>query len=422
MTSTDPTTAPAGPALASRELIACPYQEFNRIREEARLVRGEYLDGSPILYVTRDEDVRALLSDNRFVNSTAQLPGGGAANARKRIIESMGVTEELARYVTGTILDSDGDKHARLRKLVSRAFTVRRVGELRPSVERIAEELLDELPDPTDPSAPVDLVARYFYPLPITVICDLVGIPTADRPLWRRWSGELTSVQPERFGPALGELVDYTHRLIVQRRTAHEDDLLSALIQTHDSDGDRLSETELVTMVLTLVLAGHETTAHLLGNAVVALLAHPDQLAALRREPSLWPDAVHEIMRWCSPVQIAGLRYAREDMTWGGVDLRVGDEMQAVLVAANRDPRTHDDPERLDVTRPRPYGHGEAHVGFGHGVHYCLGAALARQEGEVALRALFTRYPNLALTVDPADVAWRPIPGARRLSELPVRL
>jgi hypothetical protein len=422
MTSTDPTSVPEGPALTSAELISCPYEGFNRIREQAPLVRGEYLDGSAIWYVTRDEDVRALLADPRFVNSTAELPGGDVANARKRIIQAMGVTEELAGYVTGTILDSDGDNHARLRKLVSRAFTVRRVAELRPSVERIAEELLDELTGTDDPSAPVDLVSRYFYPLPITVICDLVGIPKPDRPLWRRWSGELTSGRPERFAPALRELVDYTHRLVDDRRLAHQDDLLSALIRAHDGDGDRLSATELVTMILTLVLAGHETTAHLLGNAVVALLTHPEQLAAVQRDPDRWPDAVHEVMRWCSPVQITGLRYAGEDMHWGGVDLHIGDEMQAVLVAANRDPRAHDDPERLDVTRQRPHGHGEAHVGFGHGVHYCLGAALARQEGEIALRALFARYPDLTLAVEPDQIAWQPVPGSRRLTELPVRL
>ncbi|HEY1967495.1 MAG TPA: cytochrome P450, partial [Pseudonocardia sp.] len=415
MTSLDPTTAAHtdGPGIDSPELIADPAGEFDRMRESAPLVAGHYLDGRPIWYVTREAQVRELLSDPRFVTSPAQLPGGDQTSARERLLRSFGVPDDLIQYLVGNILDADGPDHVRLRKLVSRAFTVRRVNALRSSVERIAAGLLDELA--AEAADPTELVERFCYPLPITVICDLVGIPLADRPSWRVWGRDLTARRPERFGPVLREVVDHLHQLIEHRRAAPADDLLSELIRTHDEDGDRLSDREMVSLVLTLVFAGHETTAHLLSNSIVALLTHPDQLALLRADPGLWPAAVHELLRWGSPVLIAALRYASEEMEWAGGHLHVGDAMQPVLLAANRDPRQRAEPERLDIMR-RPSGHGEAHVAFGYGVHYCLGAALARQEAEVGLRALFHRFPNLALAGDPAELKWMPAPGIRRLT------
>ena len=174
-------------------------------------------------------------------------------------------------------------------------------------------------------------------------------------------------------------------------------------------------------MVVALVFAGHETTAHLIGNSTLALLTHPDQLALLRAEPGLWPGAVNELMRWCGPALLSRVRYATVDLEVGGTAIRRGDAVEAVLVSANFDPRVYDDPQRLDVTRLVD-AHGDGHVGFGHGVHYCLGAALARQEGEVAVRALFERFPGLALAVDETELRWAPLPGTRRLAALPVHL
>jgi cytochrome P450 len=174
-------------------------------------------------------------------------------------------------------------------------------------------------------------------------------------------------------------------------------------------------------MVLSLVIAGHETTAHLISNAVVALLTRPDQLAALRADPGLWPNAVAELLRRIGPVQFASTRYALVDTELGGAQIRAGDGVQPALVAANSDPREFTDPERLDVAR-RTAERGEGHVGFGYGPHYCLGAALARQEGEVALRALVERFPDLALAVDPAELVWQPVPGMRRLETVPIRV
>jgi cytochrome P450 len=418
-TTTFTTPAGDGPDLMAPELVANPYGGYGRLREQAPVLLGRYLDGSPLWFVTRFDDVRTVLSDPRFVNDAVSVPGVETDSRRDRTMEIMGVPADLAEYLSESILGSDPPDHTRLRKLVSRTFTVRRVTELRPRVEQIAAGLLDDLA--AAGRGPVDLVEGFAYPLPITVICELVGIPEADRPAWHGWGRALVTMDRERLPTALREMVDHIHALIGRRRARPTGDLLSGLIRTHDEDGDQLSDGEMVTLVLTLVLAGHETTAHLIGNSTVALLARPDQLALLRRDPALWPGAVNELMRWCGPVQLTRLRYAAEDLVLDGTPIRAGDAVQAVLVSANFDPREYTDPDVLDVTR-RPSGRGDGHVGFGHGAHYCLGAALARQEGEVALRALFDRFPDLALAVDPAQLPWQPLPGSRRLAELPVTL
>ncbi|MFC4943872.1 cytochrome P450 family protein [Pseudonocardia sp. GCM10023141] len=407
------TTPSLEPDLMNPALIADPYGGFGQLREEGPVLRGRGMDGSPTWYVSRYDDVRAVLSDPRFVTSATAVPGGAKSDMRETMLEMLGIGPELGIYLTGSILNADGPDHHRLRKLVSRAFTVRRIGELRPRVEAIAASLLDAFTDPTD------LVTALDYPLPITVICELVGVPEADRPKWREWGQELMAINPATASGVLRAMADNVQALIEERRARPSDDLLSALIRRHADEDDQLTDIELVTMVFTLVMAGHETTAHLIGNGARALLTHPDQLDLLRVDPSLWPGAVAELMRFCGPVLITGMRYATEDLDVAGVRVEQGDAVQTVLVSANFDPREYDDPQQLDVTR-RPSGRGDGHVGFGHGAHYCLGAALARQEGEVALRSLFERYPDLALAT--AEPEWVPVPGMRRLARLPVRL
>jgi cytochrome P450 len=407
-----PSTA-SEPNLMDPELIADPYGGYGRLREEAPVLRGKTMDGSPAWYVTRQEDVRIALGDHRFVTDPTAVPGVALNDPRKSVLEQIGVPREYVHYLTDTILDADGIDHTRLRKLVSRTFTVKRVSALRPRVEAIAAQLLDGLADP------VDLLEAFAYPLPITVICELVGVPEEDRPAWRQWSSALVRLDAEEIPTAIRDMVAHCHDLIRRRRAEPADDLLSGLVHAQDEEGDKLTDAEIVTMVFTLVLAGHETTAHLISNGTLALLTHPDQLELLRRDPALWPGAVHELMRWCGPVHITRIRYAAEDVEIGGVLIPKGDVVQSVLVSANFDPREYTDPERLDVTR-RPAGRGDGHVGFGFGAHYCLGAALARQEGEVALRALFDRYPGLRLAVDEPE--WVQMPGSRRLTALPVRL
>ncbi len=400
------------PDLLDPELLADPYTGYGRLREEAAVVAGRNIDGSPMWYVTRQSDVRTVLADPRFVNDPASVPGGIGNDARAAALAQLGIPPDLTGYLTDSILSADGADHTRLRKLVSRAFTVSRVAQLRPRVEAITAELLDGLTDPAE------LVEQLNYPLPIRVICELVGVPEADRPAWRRWGTALGSMDPTTVPVAVREMVEHVQDLVARRRAQPDDDLLTALVHAQE-DGDRLSDTELVTMVFALVIAGHETTAHLIGNGTVALLTHPDQLALLREDAGRWPAAVHEVMRWCGPVTATGVRYAAEDLELGGVPIARGEAVEAVIVSANRDPRVYADPDRFDVTR-RPAGRGEGHVGFGHGIHYCLGAALARQEGEVALHALFDRFPGLAL-VDP-EPDWMPRPGMRRLATLRVHL
>ncbi|WP_182900757.1 cytochrome P450 [Microbispora sp. H10830] len=416
------TSSTAGPVnLFDADLVRDPFGGYSHLREQAPMVRGSFpgLD-SPVWLVTRYDDVKTVLSDRRFVNNPANVPGASVHNIREQLIEARGIPREYAAYILDSVLDSDGDDHLRLRRLVSRAFTARRVAELRPRVEQITEDLLDRLPGHAE-NGVADLIEHFAYPLPITVICELVGIPEEDRPLWREWGRGLVSLEPGAVAEPLRHMVTYIQELIARRRAEPAGDLLTGLIRAHDEDGDRLTDTEMVTMVLTLVLAGHETTAHLIGNGTTALLTHPDQLAALRADPGLLPRAVHELMRWCGPVQGTRIRYAAEDVEVDGMTVRRGEPVMAVLVSANYDPRRFDDPGRLNIAR-EPDGHKEIHVGFGHGLHYCLGAALARQEGEVAFGALLRRYPRLELGVAPEDLDRQFLPFSWRLARLPVRL
>ncbi|MFD7662177.1 cytochrome P450 [Streptomyces sp. NPDC059788] len=414
---------PGEPNLMEPELLDDPYTGYGKLREQAPLVRARFIDDSPIWVVTRFDVLREVMRDQRFVNDPSGVPGYAGDDPRTRLFQLFGVPEHLQRYLTETIITMDPPDHTRLRRLVSRAFTARRIQDLRPRVERITDELLDRLPGHAEDGV-VDLIEHYAYPLPITVICELVGIDETDRPLWRRFGSDLSSLEPARIGATVPVMIEHILAVIRERRADLRDDLLSALIRVQDDDGGRLSDTEMVTLVLTLVLAGHETTAHLIGNGTLALLGHPDQRRLIDEDPALLPRAVHELMRWCGPIQGTQLRYATEDVEVAGVQVRQGDAVFLSLVAANRDPRHYTDPERLDLTR-QPAGRAEDHVGFGHGMHYCLGASLARQEGEVAFGKLLTRYPDVALAAPHEQLEREERvrqPGAWRLRRLPLRL
>lgn len=310
----------------------------------------------------------------------------------------------------------DGPEHARLRRLVSPAFTPRRAAELRPRIEPIVERLLDALPQHAENGA-VDLLAHFARPLPIDVICELVGIPEPDRPRWREYGAAVVSGMGPAFIAAVPAIIEDAKAAVARRRAEPADDLVSILLRIQEEDGDRLSETELVTLVFHLVLAG-QTPTNLVANGVEALLTHPDQLAALRADPGLAPRAVEELIRWCGPQLLATPRYAREDVEIDGVLVRRGEPVTAAIVSANHDPRAFPDAHRLDITRPA----GAAHLGFSHGPHFCLGASLARVETEAALTALLHRFPDLALAVAPEDLQRAPDGGTWRLAALPVTL
>ncbi|MFF1489577.1 cytochrome P450 [Streptomyces sp. NPDC058319] len=312
------------------------------------------------------------------------------------------------------MLESDPPEHTRLRRLVSSAFTPRRTARLAPRVEQIANDLLDAFAS----SGETDLVEAFTAPLPVTVIAELLGVPEEHREDFRRWSSLALQVTDPGHRSALAGLHTLLRGLIEDKRRAPGDDLLSALVAVRDEDDGRLSEDELVGTAILLVIAGHETTVNLLGNALLALLRRPGQLALLRERPDLVPGAVEEFLRHDTSVERSSNRYAAEDLELGGVRIPRGGIVAVALGSAGHDIPLPDggDPADLDVTRT-----GARHLSFGHGIHHCLGAPLARLETAVALRTLLARLPHLELAAPADSLAWIPSGMMRGVFSLPVR-
>jgi cytochrome P450 len=312
------------------------------------------------------------------------------------------------------MMEADPPEHTRLRRLASAAFTPRRTAELAPRIERIAHDLIDALP----PSGEADLVEAFNAPLPATVIAELLGIPREHHLDFRRWSGQALQVASPEHRPALAGLHGLLGGLIADKRRHPQDDVLSALVAVRDEEDGRLSEEELVGTAMMLVVAGHESTVNLLGNAVLALLLHPEQLRLLRERPELMPGAVEELLRYDTSVERSTSRYAAKDLTLGGVPIPRGGMVVVALGSAGHDaPQTAGtDPALLDVTRPNP-----RHLAFGHGIHYCLGAPLARLETAIALRTLLSRVPELELAAPVDSLDWIGSGIIRGVLSLPVR-
>ncbi|MFC0499638.1 cytochrome P450 [Streptomyces mutabilis] len=341
-------------------------------------------------------EARAALADPRL----AKDPSGVGATS---------LDEEL---IGKHLLVTDPPRHTRLRSLVTRAFTARRVEEMRPRIQRITDDLLDAMLPP----GRGDLVESLAYPLPLTVICELLGVPEMDRTEFRQMSTEAVApTSAESEYDAFVRLAGYLTDLIEDKRCAGPSgDLLSDLIRTTAEDGDRLSAEELRGMAFVLLIAGHETTVNLITTGVHALLTHPGQLASLRADMSLVDDAVEEALRWEGPVENATFRYAAEPLDIGGTPIARGDTVMVGLTAADRDSHRFPDPDRFDIRRDT-----RGHLAFGHGVHYCLGAPLARLEARTAIRTLLERAPGLALDGPPGD--WLPGRLMRGVRSLPVR-
>ena len=317
----------------------------------------------------------------------------------------------LPPALDANLLNMDPPDHTRIRRLVSRAFTPRRVQQLREPIRRTADQLLDAL----GPHGSADLIASYAAPLPITVICDLLGVPGGHRLDFRIWTDTLVApdpARPEAAREAVAAMLAFFTRLLAAKRAEPADDLLSDLIAVRDG-GDRLTEDELMSLAFLILFAGYENTVQLIGNAVLALLRHPEQLDALRKNPGLLPAAVEELVRYEGPALFAIRRFPVEDVTIAGVTVPAGETVWVSLSAANRDPARFPDPDRLDLSRD-----AAGHLALGHGIHYCLGAPLARAETEIALTALFEHLPELALADD--EPTWRPSMRARGLRALPV--
>lgn len=388
--------------LTHAEVVRDPFTVYGRAREEAPVVRLLIPGLGPVWGVTRLREAREMLGDPTF-------------EINEHSFMRPDVPEDCLPYLR-TMSEMNGTEHARLRRLVAPAFTPRRAAGHRSRIERIVGRLLDATAARADDGS-VDLLPHFARPLPMEVICELVGIPEPDRPRWRDHGVTVVTSAGRAFAEAIPAIMEGAKAAVARRRAEPGDDLLSDLITAQAEDGDRLTDTEMVTLVWHLVLAG-QTPTNLIANAVTALLSHPVQLAALRADPGLMPQAVEELIRWCGPSLLLIPRYAREDTELCGVPVSKGDAVTAVVAAANRDPRAYDDPGTLDITRPQGQ---PGHLGFAHGPHFCLGAAIARVETQVALTMLLERHPRLALAAD-AEELRAPDPGTWRVTALPVTL
>jgi cytochrome P450 len=385
-----------------------PLAYFTRMREEQPVTPVTLPGGGRVWLVTRYGDVRAALADPRLHKDWAS-----------KLSPPDWVPDEVTGYLSMHLLNADPPDHTRLRKLVARAFTARRVAGLRPRVETITAELLDAMQARAAGGADVvDLIEAFAFPLPVTVICELLGVPAGDRDQFRQWSNAIVASDgnPGDFYAAGTAMFHYFTELVAAKRATPADDLISALTEARDSD-DALDERELIAMLFLLLVAGHETTTNLIASGTLALLTNPGELARLRADPSLLPGAVEELLRYANPLNHATDRFTLEPVEIGGVTIPARQWVLCVTSAANRDPDRFPEPDRLDIGRD-----AGGHVAFGHGIHYCIGAPLARLEGEIAFSALLSRFPALALAADPQTLRWRPSSLIHGLEALPVRL
>jgi cytochrome P450 len=397
--------------LYSQAFFANAYRTFAQMREDDPVLLQPGLDGkTPIWFVSRYDDVAAiLLDDERFVRDARTV-------LTAEELDAAGFsTSPVFQLIENHMLNKDRADHRRLRRLVTKAFTPRMVERLRPRVEEIAGDLLDRVQD----RGRMDVVEDYAFPLPIIVIAELLGIPAADRGRFREWSNavvtpDLSPDALDRFLERMSEFTNYLRALFAERRASPRHDLITALLQAEEA-GDSLSEPELFSMVVLLIVAGHETTVGLIGNAVLTLLRQSEHMAALRDDPDRIPETIEEILRYDGPVDRALNRWAAEDVEVGDKLIRRGDSVIVLLNSANHDPARFEAPEAFSPERT-----DNRHIAFGRGPHYCLGAPLARLEADVALRTLLLRLPTLRLATDADELRWREVPLFRSLTALAV--
>ncbi|MEU0196237.1 cytochrome P450 [Streptomyces afghaniensis] len=405
-----PEEAAAAASACSREFRANPHPVYAALRATAPVCPLKPPHGVDTYLITRYDDARAALADPRLSKDMY-----GAIDAYHRIFGDSSIA------LDDNMLFSDPPKHTRLRRIVGTTFTPKRVESLRPKVQKITDELLDRCPA----SEPVNLLQEFCFPLPLHVICELLGVPENERRQAQEWSA---TVAQTGFGPearkalelAEGNLRDYLVDLIARKRREPDGALLSALVTAQDEDG-ALTDHELVSTAWVLLFAGHKSTAYQIGNAVHHLLSRPEQKRLACRDPEATAAAVEEIFRFETSVENSTFRYATEDIKMRDTLIPKGALVQISLTAANRDPEMFPDPDRMDVERPNVQA---THLAFGLGPHYCIGAPLARLEMQIALTTLFGRHPDMALVGEPENVRWLtvPFPAFRGLAELPVVL
>ncbi|MFE2442649.1 cytochrome P450 [Streptomyces sp. NPDC021218] len=377
-----------------------PYPRYAQLREESAVHRVALPDGSPIWLVLREEDVRAGLTDARL-----------SVNKAHSGIGYKGFS--LPPALDANLLNIDPEDHQRLRRLVSKAFTARRVEGLRGSVQTAVDRLADQLAS----QGGGDLVSAFSLPLPLMVIGDLLAVPEADRRRFSTWvSNMLTPESRQQIKEAVENIHVFLLDLVATRRASIGDDMLSALIAVRD-EGDQLTEDELVSLAFLLLMAGSENAQHLISAGLVTLLQHPDQVAELRTDPGLLPEAVEELLRYAHPNQMAIRRFPTEPIEIGGTQIPAGDTVMLCLASAHRDPERYPSPDEFDIHRE-----DKAHLALGQGMHYCLGAPLARMEIQIALHTLLHRFPQLDLVVPAQHLRWRASFRSRALKAVPITL
>ncbi|MEU2868657.1 cytochrome P450 [Streptomyces olivoreticuli] len=386
--------------LSCPEFLQNPYPFYDELRAASpvtQVTTGSA--GRPSYLVTGYAEAKTAFTDPRLSKDTARFFTGRPSH------------RNLHPAVAHTMLATDPPQHTRLRRLVTKAFTTGAVARLRPYIEQTVDQLLDGLPK----TGEVDLVASLAIPLPVTVICQMLGVPETDRAQVRTWSNDLFAAgQPQRIDTASHAVADYMKGLIAAKRRAPDDSFLRDLITVRDG-GEQLSEDELVSLAVLLLIAGHETTTNFIGNAILALLQHPELLDRLRANPGQIISMLNELLRYDSPVGIATFRYSTQALTLGETKIPAGVPVLISPAAANRDPAQYTGPDHPDADRD-----ARGHLAFGHGIHRCLGAPLALAEAEIALRALLTRFPELRLAVPSGQLRWRHTRLMRGLESLPV--
>lgn len=392
--------------IVSPQFKANPFPFLAGLRNSQPVYRTALPDKTPVWLIARYEDVAALLKDERFVKNRRTAMTAGQ-------LRKMPWVPPMFRPLERNMLDLDPPDHTRLRALVHKAFTPSLIGQMRDRIQTLADELLEGVANKGE----MDLINDYALPLPMTIITEILGVPTSDRDKFHKWSKAVVSLtSPKatlRVIPNVWMFIRYLRRFFKERRRDPRDDLASALIQAEEA-GDKLSEDELLAMVFLLLIAGHETTVNLIGNGMLALLERPDQMEKLLRNPEMIKTAVEELLRYSAPVFMSTERYAREDLNIQGVSIPRGGMTLGVIGSANRDETVFEDADALDITREP-----NKHLSFGQGIHFCLGAPLARLEGQIAINTLLRRMPDLHLSVATESLRWRPSIFLRGLESLP---
>jgi len=376
-----------------------PYTFYQRLREQGPLFSvANYMGTGRAWIATNYEDAIAILKDPRLIKN-----------------KPVSQQETRMSIFRRNMLMVDPPDHTRLRSLVSKGFTPRMIEQLRPRIQHITDELLDTVQH----QGKMDLISDFAFLLPVTVICEMLGIPTTDRQLFRTWMQATPDVGAEPGQEAttsspIEGMLNYFKALLNEKRVHPDNDLISSLIRVEEN-ADALSELELLSMIWLLFVAGHETTVNLIGNGTLALLRHPEQLRRLQNDPALIVSAVEELLRYTAPVSLSDRRWASEDIRMHGNLIRTGEIVLVSLLAVNADPQQFHDPETLNILRQE-----NQHLAFGKGIHYCLGAPLARLEGQIAFGTLLRRLPNVRMACAPEQLVWNNDPMLRGLVRFPV--